>query len=397
MMARQQKERLPQLDIFRALAILGVLHVHATSYAAGIQAMESPYYWILNFVNIFFKFGTPSFIFLSSFVLFYNYYDRPIDRGMIRRFYGKRMSYILLPYFIISLGYFVLAQTVNGELYLPITEQLQFFLYRLLTGSNYTHLYFVFISIQFYILFPFLLKMFQSSRWLVRWAIPVGLVLQWAFIFMNKFEWQIVNKGSLSISYLAYYFMGAFVAVYFDRFKVWLNASWAELSATLRWRTILLWGSWLTVSIIHVLLWLYARRDGVWVDTLWYELLWNAHTMLSALVLLHSAFRLYARANKAVVTFLIRMGEASFAIYLIHPLVLAVYRRFRYHIPIDSFTYVVWIAGGLVVALFLTWLMVAFGFRYVPFVRIFLGSVPRSYLPTAGKDSSNVKPRRANI
>ncbi|MNW16359.1 hypothetical protein D3C71_2151860 [compost metagenome] len=76
---------------------------------------------------------------------------------------------------------------------------------------------------------------------------------------------------------------------------------------------------------------------------------------------------------------------------------LAVYRRFRYHIPIDSFTYVVWIAGGLVVALFLTWLMVAFGFRYFPFVRIFLGSVPKSYLPTAGKDSSKVQPRRANI
>ena len=151
------------------------------------------------------------------------------------------------------------------------------------------------------------------------------------------------------------------------------------------------------VSIIHVLLWLYARRDGIWVDTLWYELLWNAHTMLSALVLLHSAFRLYARANKTIVTFLVRMGEASFAIYLIHPLVLAVYRRFRYHIPIDSFTYVVWIAGGLVIALFLTWLMVAFGFRYVPFVRIFLGSVPRSYLPAAGKDSSKVQPRRANI
>lgn len=36
-----RQERLPQLDIFRALAILGVLHVHSSSFAAGEQALHS--------------------------------------------------------------------------------------------------------------------------------------------------------------------------------------------------------------------------------------------------------------------------------------------------------------------------------------------------------------------
>lgn len=71
-MAIRRKERLPQLDIFRALAILGVIQVHATSYAVGVQALHSPYYGLLNFVNVFCKYGMPAFIFLSSFVLFYN-------------------------------------------------------------------------------------------------------------------------------------------------------------------------------------------------------------------------------------------------------------------------------------------------------------------------------------
>ena len=35
-----KKERLPQLDIYRALAILGVLHVHATSFAT-VDAIDS--------------------------------------------------------------------------------------------------------------------------------------------------------------------------------------------------------------------------------------------------------------------------------------------------------------------------------------------------------------------
>lgn len=378
-MAVRQKERLPQLDIFRAIAILGVLHVHATSYAAGVQALDSPYYFILNFVNIFFKYGTPSFIFLSSFVLFYNYYDRSLDRALVSRFYGKRLGYILVPYVIISSGYFILSQLVNGLLGQPLMEHLSSFVRQLLTGSAYTHLYFVFISVQFYILFPFMLKLLQSSRFMVRWAIPFGLALQWIFIFLNKYEWQIPNKGSYAISYLAYYMMGAYVALHFDKFKGWLKASWRQMSSDHKRWTLLLWGYWLIVSLFHVTLWYYGRHDGIWVDSLWYELLWNVHTMLSSLVLLQAAFRLYDQAAPSVVTFLIRLGEASFAIYLVHPLILAIYRRFRYYIPIDSFTYVVWIWGGLLVALFITWFIVVFGFRYVPFARLLLGSVPKSY------------------
>ncbi|MFM9281056.1 acyltransferase [Paenibacillus jiagnxiensis] len=383
-MAVGQKERLPQLDIFRAIAILGVLHVHATSYAAGVQALDSPYYFILNFANIFFKYGTPSFIFLSSFVLFYNYYDRPINRELVKRFYGKRLGYILLPYVVISIGYFILSLQTSDLFAQPVMEHLSSFVRKLVTGSAYTHLYFVFISVQFYILFPFMLKLMQSSRFAVRWAIPIGLALQWIFIFLNKYEWQIPNKGSYAISYLAYYMMGAYVALYFDKFKGWLKASWRQMSADHKRWTLLLWGYWLIVSLIHVTLWYYGRHEGIWVNSLWYELLWNVHTMLSSLVLLQAAFRLYDQAAPGVVTFLIRLGEAAFAIYLVHPLILSVYRRFRYYIPVDSFTYVVWVWGGLLAALFITWFIVAFCFRYVPFAQLFLGSVPKSYA-AAGK------------
>ncbi len=184
-----RKERLPQLDVYRALALIGVLHVHASSYAAGVQAMESPFYYVYNFMNIFFKFGTSSFIFLSGFVLFYNYYDRPITVRLLSRFYGRRVLYILLPYVIASTAYFVYTKFTLGQLKgIPYSDLWIELRGDLLTGTAYTHLYFVFISIQFYILFPFLLKLFQSKPVLVKWAIPIGLILQWAFVFYNKYE-----------------------------------------------------------------------------------------------------------------------------------------------------------------------------------------------------------------
>lgn len=373
-----RQERLPQLDIFRALAILGVLHVHSSSFAAGEQALHSPYYYWLNWINIFFKFGTPSFIFLSSFVLFYNYYGRPVTRSLIGNFYRRRLKYILLPYLLASIGYYALTLYVNGRLIQNFSDNLLNFLRALFSGSAYAHLYFVFISIQFYLLFPVLLKLLQSSRFFVRWAIPLGFALQWGFIFWNKYQLHIVGKGSLAISYLAYYMMGAFIAIHFEKVKLWLVKPWREQTAGQKGWTALLVVSWLIAAFIHVQLWYVARHYGVWADSLWYELLWNVHTILSALVLLYAAFLIYRRAPRVIVTLLTRLGELSFAIYLIHPLLLAIYRRFRYHIAIESLTYVLFIYGGLVVALGGSWLIVQFAFRRVRKSGVFFGSIPRS-------------------
>ncbi|MEK5581438.1 acyltransferase [Paenibacillus sp. FSL P2-0536] len=390
-----RQERLPQLDIFRALAILGVLHVHSSSFAAGEQALHSPYYYWLNWINIFFKFGTPSFIFLSSFVLFYNYYGRPVTRSLIINFYRRRLKYILLPYLLASMGYYALTLYVNGRLTQNLGGNLYSFIRALFSGSAYAHLYFVFISIQFYLLFPVLLKLLQSSRFLIKWAIPLGLILQWGFIFWNKYELHIVEKGSLAISYLAYYMMGAYIAIHFEKVKTWLMKPWRQLTAKQKGWTALLVSGWLIAAFIHVQLWYVARHIGVWTDSLWYELLWNVHTMLSALVLLYATFLIYRKAPRGIVAFFTRLGELSFAIYLIHPLLLAVYRRFRYHIPLESLTYVLFIYGGLVVALGGSWLIVQFAFRRVPGSWIIFGSVPRSLESSPQEKSGYIPEERA--
>ncbi|MBW4084133.1 acyltransferase [Paenibacillus sp. S150] len=388
-----KQDRLPQLDIYRALAILGVLHVHSSSFAAGEQALDSPYYYWLNWINIFFKFGTPSFIFLSSFVLFYNYYGRPVTRSLIGSFYQRRLKYILLPYLLASLGYYGLTLYMNGRLSQHPLETVSSFLGALFSGSAYAHLYFVFISIQFYVLFPLLLKLLQSSRIWVSWAFPLGLALQWGFIFWNKYSLHIIEKGSLSISYLAYYMLGAYIAINFEKIKPWLIKPWSELPVKHRRFTGLLVVLWLVAAFTHVQLWYRARHFGIWTDSLWYELLWNVHTMFSALVLLYAAFLIHRSAPRVVAAWLTRLGELSFAIYLIHPLLLAVYRRFRYSIPTDSLLYVLFIYGGLLFALAGSWVIVQFAFRRFEQSWIVFGSVPRSLSPLEKRKSGHISGR----
>jgi len=385
-----KQERLPQLDIFRALAILGVLHVHSSSFAAGEQALNSPYFYWINGINIFFKFGTPSFIFLSSFVLFYNYYGRPVTRSLIGNFYRRRLMYILLPYFIASIGYFILGAYVNGRMSLPLQDNLLRFQRALFTGNAYAHLYFVFISIQLYLLFPFVLKLLQSSKWIVRWIIPIGLALQWGFIILNKYQLHVAEKGSWSISYFAYYMMGAYIAINFAEIKKWLLTPWREMTGRTKSLTMLLGFGWLAAAFTHMQLWYEGRHNGIWVNSLWYELLWNVHTMMSALVLLYATFLIYRKAPRAIVAFLTRLGELSFAIYLLHPLFLWLYRRFRYNISPESLTYVFFIYGGLIVALFGSWLIIQFTFRRVRPAWVVFGNVPRSLAPAPKEKAESV-------
>ncbi|MNC31498.1 Acyltransferase family protein [compost metagenome] len=270
---------------------------------------------------------------------------------------------------------------VNGELTQQPLENLSSFTGALFSGSAYAHLYFVFISIQFYLLFPLLLKLLQSSRFWVKWAFPLGLALQWGFILWNKVQLHIVEKGSLSISYLAYYMMGAYIAVNFEEIKPWLMKPWNSLGTTHKRLTVLLFTAWLGAAFTHVQLWYEARHFGKWTDSLWYELLWNVHTMLSAVVLLYATFLIYRKAPRGLVAFLTRLGELSFAIYLIHPLLLAIYRRLPHSISPDSFSYVLFIYGGLLVAAAGSWLIVQFIFRRFHKAWIMLGSVPRSLAP----------------
>ncbi|MDO3413126.1 acyltransferase [Saccharibacillus sp. CPCC 101409] len=377
-----KKERLPQLDTFRALAILGVLHVHSTSFAT-VESVNLKAFYLINFLNAFFRYGTPSFIMLSSFVLFYNYFSRPVNGKLVGGFYKKRMLYILLPYVLISAVYFIYKMHVAGTLGTQeFSEMLPRYWKNLREGTAYTHLYFVYISVQFYILFPLMLILFKSSKWIARWAIPIGLLLQWGFVFWNKYDLQYATKGSLAITYLSYYMMGAFLAIHFDKVRSWMMNDFKDLSAKAKFWNTVLWISWFAVVVVDVWFYQEVRLHGLVANSLYYELIWNVHTLLTALVLMRVSFLLYRRAPKWIVKGLTRLGELSFAVYLVHPLVLGYYRDtkdwFFSHVHLGSVSYFLWVYGGLLSALIVSWIVTQSILRWIPGAWVLLGNVPAS-------------------
>lgn len=387
-----KKAQLNELYITRALAILGVLIVHATSFTFSELSNTSTFYGFYNFSNTFFRIGTTTFIFLSSFVLFYSYYHRPITAKLIGNFYKKRFLYIIVPYILFSIAYFFINSYQHLVPYLTSSEMVNEFLFQLSQGKAAAHLYFVFISIQFYVLFPILLLVFKRYPRLVKHTLWIGFALQWIFVVLNNQYFQLY-KGNLAISYFSFYFLGIFFGVYFDQIKEFFSVRKKQLfTSKIGLYTILLWLSWALFSSIHVI-YIYFNRtvEGFFIHALLYELIWNFHTILSAIVLLQVSFVIYRVCSAKVVNSLMHLGVVSFGVYLIHLMILNYAHQY---IPTfgKPILYHASILAGFLISLFVSWLVVHLVMKYFKWSWIIFGSGPKKMpVKTNDTESSTVE------
>lgn len=358
----QKRKQINELYLTRTLAILGVIMVHSTSLTTVVLERTSSLYPIYNFLNIFCKFGTQTFIFLSSFVLFYSYFNRPFNAESIKRFYKRRMLYIIVPYILFSAFYFGYRWHVNGWSF--SSEVVLKFLKDLALGDAYTHLYFVFINIQFYILFPFLLLFFKKFPNIVKLAFWIGLALQWTFVLLNKYYIGITEKGSLAISYMALYMLGVFAGIHFETFLAWLQGKVKYVLAA----------AWVANGLGYVYCFYNMRVHGTQYNSLLIEFFSSTHGILSALMLFLLSFWVYQRFSPRIVNAMIQIGVCSFGIYLIHPFINIIYRNY----PVGGhLTYHLWVAGNYLAALLVSWAIVHFTFKYVKGAWVLFGSRPK--------------------
>ena len=351
-----------ELFVLRALAVFGVITVHATSFSVSWLDVSSALYPLYSFLNRFFAFGTCAFFFLNAFVVFRNYYRRPADKNLFKNFYLKRLKYILLPYFFFSLIYFAVAGAPLMQTYGSFSAVAFDFLIKLARGKAFEHLYFVFVSIQFYLLVPFLLRFFQKNEALLKHGLWMGFLLQWLFVFINNYYLRItVGTGSIAFSYFSYYFLGAYLGVNYLRFQEWLKKGG---------KVYLLLILWLTCGFFYVWIYYLMNAAHVYYDGKWYTLLWNLYNYTSILVLFTFSFWLYKRLSIKLRNLLVRLGAASFGVYLLHPLFLT------YYIKIDfsslPWLYHISVFAGLAGALLIPWLLVETAYKYTPAAAQFL-------------------------
>ncbi|MBB5179412.1 peptidoglycan/LPS O-acetylase OafA/YrhL [Planomicrobium koreense] len=359
------RKHLSGIQYARALALFAVFAVHSSSTGVGGSGKDSLAFAFYNFFNIAGKIGTTTFIFLSSFILFYTYYHRDLTIKLFLQFYKKRLLYILVPYLVFSVFYFWLNTYLFGS-FSDIPLLFETFMAKLATGKAGYHLYFVFVSVQFYLMFPVLLFLFKKFRWIRKYSIFLGIALQWAWVYLNSIYFQVPAKGSMAFSYFMFYFFGAFLGVYYENVMAWLADRRRSLPG------IALLGASFAAMIYYYVNMMYEMRTGQTVfTTRQIEFAWSTHALLACAVIFLAAHFIDSKKLPTIKKILAELGTVSFGMYLIHPVFLMGMRGF---LPSgDPLIFHSWQALSFLVAFFGSWFIVRTVFEFLPFSWVIFG------------------------
>ena len=250
--------------------------------------------------------------FISGFVLFQRY--REGDFAYFP-FLKKRLRQIVLPYFLWTLFYYGLFVVRN--IY-PLS--FRFFLQKLLLGDLVYHLYFVVLIVQFYLLFGIFRWLFQkySSHFLLLGFFLINV------LFMKYVYFSYADR--FFIQYSTFFALGLYFAVNYQNIKEVLGRFQAVL---------LLAVAYLAVSVLLAQQYekMYVLQQGV--NSFLYNLLWLFFSVLAIVFYYSIALLLQNSPWTALKSFLARLSDGSYLIYLSHPLVLMLAPRVikAEHIP----------------------------------------------------------------
>lgn len=370
-MARKQ---IDELYLVRAFAILAVLAIHATSKPISELNKESTSFLFYTLVNTLSAFAVPAFILLSGLVLLYNYQHRPLDKQSLIQFYKKRLLYIVIPYLLVSLSYFLMLEWLyypfNGaaELAFKFVKQMFF------NGGTFYHLYFMSVIVQFYLLFPLFWWLFQKN-WFAKYAIPIGLILQWSCVLLNSHFDIFPKKAMMCFTYFSYFFIGAYIGIYYERLEQWFHVSKERLTSRRGLTWLMTWLLWAASGAGYVFL-VYTQKTGQFTTySRIYEILYTVYTPLTAVILFQLSTWMYKRLSSLVVNVLISIGVFSFAIYFFHPLVQFFYRRVD--VSSNPALYHIYIISGFFLVFASSWAVSYLAHRWIPFSWIFFGATPK--------------------
>jgi peptidoglycan/LPS O-acetylase OafA/YrhL len=301
------KGKIYEFELFRAFAIIAVVLIHATSIGVGLPDHQSKIHVLFNFLNKIFLFAVPSFIFMSGIVLFYTYYERWQVKDIIP-FYAKRLKFIVVPYLVVSLLYYLFNQWLyNG----PVTFQLNEFLSLLTWGDAGYHLYFIIIILQFYLLFPVLLYLVKRYPWVKRYFTWIGIFMFLLFYIIHHFH-NFSHRSSLCFTYFIYFFLGASIGMNYK------NA----LASLIKYRLIISLIAFITGMGLAIL---YILVDFKHIEpVILFDLCFYAYGAFASLFLLWLAYAIHQKYSK-LSCFFQSIGKHSFGIYLIHPAILGLF------------------------------------------------------------------------
>jgi len=243
------KKHLYEIDLMRAFIMLGVLSVHTvTLYMARLQDM-TPSFLTVGAVHTSMHFTRESFMFITGLVLFVTYYHRVFNP---LTFWWKRLTLIAVPYIVWNILYILFEGTYNTSFDGSLMSLLHQLEYSLKTGNQF-YLYYVLVSIQLYIIFPFLLfGLRKFERWHLQIFI-VSFLIQLLLMYLDKFppttgaDWPYIlskiyqYRDRFVLTYQFWFIAGGIVACNYGRIQSFMERHARALRLALLVGAVIVW------------------------------------------------------------------------------------------------------------------------------------------------------------
>jgi peptidoglycan/LPS O-acetylase OafA/YrhL len=171
------------------------------------------------------------FFLLTAFVLLYSYRDRAPRSWP--SFWRRRYLLVGVPYLAWTTIYFLF----DGIPLTPATDALRTFGELLARGTARYHLYFLLVSMQLYLVFPLLRALIRRTRGHHGWLVAAGTGYQLGVYLAVQLEVPagplIRNSDAIMFSYLGFVITGSVAACHVEAFLAWTRARsrWVYIGA----------------------------------------------------------------------------------------------------------------------------------------------------------------------
>lgn len=285
------------------------------------------------------------------------------------------MKFIFVPYLSFSLIYFCFKWVVYYD-YPSFTFAAKEFWHLFILGKAHPHLYFLYVLIQFYLIFPILMFFFKRFKRSIPYFVVIGILIQWGWVYINKLYLQVPYKGSIFLSYMSFFTLGAVWGVYYTQLKEWfLKQSKSFKTTFISVTTLLYLVIFYAISRYDYLIWTnqfqtYKEKLHPIINSYLAEFLWASYGYISCITIVIVSAVLLHLNTKKLNTFLLNLASVSFGIYLIHPLFLTVLRKFSFTTPIG---FHLWQIATFFIMLILSWFFTKLLMKKTTYTWILIG------------------------
>jgi peptidoglycan/LPS O-acetylase OafA/YrhL len=203
-------EHLHYIDLIRVLTVALVIGTHVLALAPVAPTL------LIGLLGTVFHVSREVFFLLTAFVLSYSTGRRAVHWP---KFWRRRYLLVLVPYLVWTVLYFF----ADGAPFLGdnlVTD--------LVTGTARYHLYFLLVSMQIYLVFPLIRRLLQATERFHGLLLAGCAVFQLTFSLAVQQQWQlgalsgwVHSPDSLLPSYLGYILAGAVAAWHRDELVDW--------------------------------------------------------------------------------------------------------------------------------------------------------------------------------